>query len=189
MKLRNFSRGILSTVLAAFGLFTAIPAHATTTTTVTLIPVADSYVTNNFPTTNYGSVTNLYASATAYHTLLKFDTSSIPSNATITNVDLKLYNLNTTPSSFDEVHPEGDSWTESGVTWNNQPTWDTTVIGTAAAHATAFSTASLPTNSVTIGANTNYGVGFSVAGIQHQLTSKEWSTSTCSQLVVTYTTP
>jgi hypothetical protein len=65
--------------------------------------------------------------------LIEFDFSSIPSNATITSAELSLYfNPN---DSFNFANHSGDNvlyiqqalsaWTETGVTWNNQPTTTT----------------------------------------------------------------
>jgi chitodextrinase len=159
-------------------------------TTVTLNATADSYVTNNFPTTNYGTVTPMITSASAYRALLKFDTSGIPSGATINSASLGLYNVNSHTSGGNAIHPETDSWTETGVTWNNQPTYDATVLATSTTPTSpnTWTNTTVPTTSVTAAGNTNYVVNYSASGLQHQIASRESGSTTTPQLTVVYTT-
>lgn len=67
-----------------------------------------------------------------YRGLIQFDLSSIPSYATITSATLKLYHNPTSPqgqhsgSNQSCIRPLGSTWDESTVTWNTQPSYDST---------------------------------------------------------------
>lgn len=90
-------------------------------------PIKDSYVRAGSPTLNYGTISpiNVYASTSdARRIYVEFNTSAIPAGATITSANLSLY-LSSAPSSTRNhgVHRvTSASWTETGITWNNQPT-------------------------------------------------------------------
>lgn len=88
----------------------------------------DAYVQSDIPTTNNNSAdldVNDY-SATIRRALLQFDISSIPTGSTVTSVTLTMKKTAPlgTPGSPLMVHEITGSWTETGVTWNNQPTYD-----------------------------------------------------------------
>lgn len=107
----------------------------------TLNPSADTYVNSTSPTSNYGSYTNLWAQSQATRALVRFDTSgAVPAGYEATGATLKLYvnhnDVTSTGTGF-EVRPEGDSWTESGVNWNNQPSWSSTIYSDPGANDSA----------------------------------------------------
>ena len=96
----------------------------------TLEPVADAQVASGNPNSNSGTTTNLFLQGTTAtgtfgieRDWLKFDVSGIPAGTTITGATLQLYNWKSTgPSMPAEVHAVStDSWTETGITYNNQP--------------------------------------------------------------------
>ena len=118
-------------------------ACATVTTTLSIAPEADTFVSNGAPTVNYG--TQDYAdtyggfspscvplSAPAY-TLMRFDLSSIPAGATITHVELDTTTRAGYAQDGDPAHwaifIPSDSWTETGVNWNNRPADGITTVG------------------------------------------------------------
>jgi hypothetical protein len=95
-----------------------------------LAPAADAQVASGSAATNFGTSNNLFLeSSTATGTFgierawLKFDLSGIPSGSTITGATLQLWNWRSTgPSLPVEVRSASDdTWTETGITWNNQP--------------------------------------------------------------------
>jgi MYXO-CTERM domain-containing protein len=94
-----------------------------------IAPLADAQVASGHATTNYGTSTNIYvqsSSTSAYgdeRAWLKFDLSSIPAGSTITGATLQLWNWKSTGASLPvEVRSSNDdSWTETGLTWSNQP--------------------------------------------------------------------
>ena len=93
------------------------------------------------PDQNYGTLVSLWAStyngSTDRRSLIQFDLSSIPSNATVTSSTLSLYG----EATVFEGDPLGDisnvslykilsPWNEGSVTWNNQPTTDASPLYT-----------------------------------------------------------
>lgn len=104
-----------------------------TETVVTLGASADSVIIAAAPTTNYGSlnvieVGDLSPSASTYiRTLIKFDVSSIPSDAIIVSAKLELYestayNSNSIAPWNVNVHRLLADWNEAQVTYNNRVT-------------------------------------------------------------------
>jgi len=115
---------IISLVLALF----MIPANTQVVladTEVTIQPsAADAYMNKEVPDTNDGTATYLYVRSYSNkneRTILKFDMSSLPDNATVTSATLSLYCLGTA-SANGRTHyayrVTQTAWTEGGVTWN-----------------------------------------------------------------------
>lgn len=109
------------------------PAFSTSTN---LTP-DDTYVDAGNPTTNYGLSTNLFAgvvSGDSRETWLKFDISGIPNNVTIyeATIYMKCTYQDSSPS-VEVHHCSDDSWTETGLTWNNKPSYNATAIDTVTA--------------------------------------------------------
>src|SRR3989304_2995133 len=99
-------------------------------TIVTLYPTADAELVQGAPTTNYGTATVVYICPTTgnlIQNLLKFNISSIPVDATINSATLRVncdgvYQLVGGVTDVQARKIADDTWTELGVTWNNQPT-------------------------------------------------------------------
>lgn len=105
------------------------------TTTVELTSVADAYLDNLFPDTNFGIAESIAKTGYtndefgfANRAVFKFDLSSIPSNATVTSatMSVKVYgskfpaNCYGTPTML-WMGSLNSSWGESTITWNNHP--------------------------------------------------------------------
>ncbi len=88
----------------------------------------DSYVRENAPTQNNGLSPLMSVNGNADNIdrlLVKFDVSSIPSGATVTQATLTLCAPTNPPVNSQgrthELRLATSSWTETGVTWNSQP--------------------------------------------------------------------
>lgn len=94
--------------------------------TVSFTSVADSYVFDGSPTTNYGTAVNmackLITSGTGYtrESYLGFNLASV-SRAPVA-ASLRLSPLTVSTAGIHAVHAVAPgSWTETGITWNNRP--------------------------------------------------------------------
>jgi hypothetical protein len=127
--------GLLSSIGAAASL--SLTSQAFTpyrTCTITAIPATstaliDATVRQGSAATNFGAITTLTVSsgsAINQRIYLKFDltvcTPAIPATAVVRLATLRLY-LTAVPAACRtmDLFPVTVAWTESGVTWNNQP--------------------------------------------------------------------
>jgi PKD repeat protein len=88
----------------------------------TLRPVADAKVFEAMPTTNLGLETTLRArkeTGGRYRSFLRFDLGS--STAPVVSAHLRLYCTDASPSGGELLAIADNGWTETGITWANQP--------------------------------------------------------------------
>ncbi|MFP2923906.1 DNRLRE domain-containing protein [Pyxidicoccus sp. 3LG] len=98
---------------------------APTPTQLILEPEADTYVRAASPTTNYGNHQNLYVDSSKAETYLRFNLSGIPAGAHIASVRLEALAYDGSSAGGDgsvyaHLVPD-DTWSETGMTWNNRP--------------------------------------------------------------------
>ena len=171
-------------------------ASVTMAPAYTINPVADAYVQDGGDANNsYGTATSLNVKQdpngtnTGFNriTYLKFDVHAVtnPSSAQLTLMPYwtgQSYTNFTTTVSF--VLVTNDNWTETGITWNNQPGGSGTIITNLTANFTVGVpvTVSIP-NSILANQATNVGyLSLMVTGIVAnydllQFCSKEFATS------------
>ncbi|GIZ09758.1 hypothetical protein FUMI01_24850 [Flavobacterium sp. UMI-01] len=89
--------------------------------TVSLNVVADSYVRDAAASTNYGTAAAMVTAAAGRYAYLKFDLSAIP--GPIVSAKLKLYQTNSIKYVRNVYDVADDSWTETGINWNNKPSF------------------------------------------------------------------
>ena len=102
---------------------------------ITLHSTADARIAAQFPTTNYGNLTSIgiqaYNSAGRQRSLIQFDFSSIPEGSTIDSATFSAYYYSYYNPSYNPagrtyyLYRNTDSWTETGVNWDNQPGFTT----------------------------------------------------------------
>jgi hypothetical protein len=100
---------------------TLTPTPTPTPTPANFNPSADAYTLSTSPTQNYGtaSVLNIRGSSSPYYrSYLKFDVSGI--SGTVVSVVLRLW-VSDTSVDYGQVGSVSNSWTETGITWNSQP--------------------------------------------------------------------
>ena len=110
------------------------PVISSTTSTV-LLPTADAFVRKSTGSVNYGSDTVLLVKSTptgsyTRSSYLKFSLSGV---SAVNSAKLRIYGYNTENSTAINVHAFGvdnDSWTQSGLTWNNAPAASTSMLST-----------------------------------------------------------
>jgi hypothetical protein len=99
-------------------------------TTGTSASELDSYVDENTPTSNYGGATTMNSESRNNRDrrpYVAFDLTTcapnVPSSATVTSATLRLW-VTAMPAAAcrtEDVFAVTSAWTESGITWNNQP--------------------------------------------------------------------
>jgi len=100
----------------------------------TLRADADAWVDERNISVNYGNDSTLwvvdYSFPSTARTYVHFNVSSIPSKATILEAVLKLFYFNhdDAGSPIIGVYKVDNSWTESGITWSNQPNFSTLAV-------------------------------------------------------------
>ena len=115
----------MKVLLSFLTLFIGVALFAQTSVTISITKDAQ-VISGALGNNNYGSSSNFYVYKDASYTrrtFLEFDCSNIPENAIILSADLKLraylvFNSQNHPFYIETVDA---SWTEGGITWNNQP--------------------------------------------------------------------
>jgi hypothetical protein len=94
---------------------------AGTISTLTFPVIADSYVRQAGPTSNYGTNAQLWVANETnanYETYLKFTVSGVV--GTVQSATLRVYSTSSTVDG-PSVYAAASSWTETGITWNTRP--------------------------------------------------------------------
>ena len=129
------------------------PPPSPSGTTLTLAPLADSYVEASSASTNFGSATVLFAAANStlwYNddSYLKFDVSAA---STVTSAKLRIRAALTATSGGAltlAVYPVADtSWTESGLTYANRPALGSSPLSSASVTTDSYVTYELDVTS------------------------------------------
>lgn len=99
-------------------------------TVVTLYPTGDSEFQDDNPTLNNGLADSLGSgdeniSDTQYRSVIKFDLTELPVGVIIKGVSLKLTISidRASDTRTKRIYRVTSAWTETGVTWNNQPSY------------------------------------------------------------------
>jgi hypothetical protein len=122
------------TAIDAAGNTAASPPGSVTTLaggSATLTPVADAKVDSSVPTSNFATTALRVDASPDIRSYLKFDTSAV--TGTVQSATLRIWATSTQSVGFD-VYAVGDSsWTETGITFANQPssTISTTKLGSS----------------------------------------------------------
>jgi hypothetical protein len=105
-----------------------------TTSAISILPVADAEIRSNQPKKNFGTATTLSVRSGQLRSYLKFTVTGLtgaPSSAR-----LRLF-VTDPGSNGGSVYLIGtNSWTETGITWNNAPTISGTALSTLGTVAT-----------------------------------------------------
>jgi large repetitive protein len=108
-----------------------------TASTVTVNPVADSWMLQSSPDSNYGNDSILKLDSKSggnARALVRFNLPTIPAGCDVVTAKLRLYASSYKDGRTLQAIPLGASWLESSVTWNNQPA----TSGTAASTTSGF---------------------------------------------------
>jgi hypothetical protein len=155
---------------ASLALYTAtatLGGNTLTTATVfctnpggqTLTASADSYIDQANSGTNYGTATTLNVQAAAssknQRTLVQFTLPTLPAHCAITAATMRLYATTAKTGRTYQAYQVAAAWTETGVTWTNQPA--TTGTPATAATASGWVSWTVTTQLQAIYAGSNFG--------------------------------
>lgn len=104
-----------------FGLNVAVVAgDPPTLPPVTFVPVADSYVLSTNPTTNYGTEWRVGTDASPdRRSYLRFTVSGL--NYPVTQATLRFHSFDASTAGVQVRSVSNNTWTETGITYNNAP--------------------------------------------------------------------
>ena len=111
---------------------TATPAPTSVGTgSVTVTPVADSYVMSSTTTTNYGTATNVRVdSSPITNSYLRFVVSGL--NGAAQSASLRIYANSANTSGFSVLAVADNTWSESAITYSNAPAAGASINSSAA---------------------------------------------------------
>jgi len=132
VRLKTFVAASAATALTTAAVVAALPGNASAATN-TFTPIADTRVQDNTPTTNYGTSGVLGVDASEIQrSFLKFNVSGLIAPVTSAKLRLHVDSVSGSESSNGGTWKlmSNTTWSETGVTWNNQPAIDGTTLGT-----------------------------------------------------------
>ena len=144
MLTKNFYRFVNLMIVVLIALNANAVVHASTQDAVaqapalTFNPSADAYVMSTFPSTNYGSATNLRVdSSPVTRSYLRFAVSGVGSG-TVQSAILRIYTNSANTTGF-AVHGVTDNtWSEGGITYSNSPAVGSVINNSAAFGASVW---------------------------------------------------
>jgi hypothetical protein len=108
---------------------------------LTVTPVADSYVSADAISTNNGTLTQLRVDGSpAVRSFLRFTVSGL--SGTVSSVSLRIYANTAQSAGFDVYVVASDSWTETGITYANAPALGSKLGSSGTVSAGAWNTVS-----------------------------------------------
>jgi hypothetical protein len=178
------SAAIMLVVVAFAGLVLSAQRAYGDSSTITV--AEDTYVSQGNPSATHGGSSYLATNAAPgeRRVYVKFTVGGIPTGATGVTATLRLWGQTASSSVF-TVRRVPSTWTEAGLTWNNQPALGTTVTtrtGVASGQYNTFNVTSY------ISGNGTYAMAVTTSTTtQIKFTSKESTANHPPQLLVSWT--
>jgi hypothetical protein len=167
------------------------PPGSCTSSTVTLGASADSWLLESSSTSNYGNDSVLKVdtkSGANARALVRFSLPTIPAGCQVVDAKLRLYAGSYKTGRTIDAYAVTASWSESGVTWSNQPAPVGSAAGTASGagyrewNVTGQLGSTYSTNTGFLVRDRSEGGG----GVEQAYHSREKGTDNPPQLVVTF---
>ena len=125
---RRYLSSVLVVVVGAGVL--ALGAPDAVAADVVVAPVADSRVLQASPTVNTGTVSRLDVDSPGEQSYLRFNVTGV--TGTVQSAKLRLFVRNGSANA-PSLYFTDNTWTETGITWNNKPAATSAAIGNVAA--------------------------------------------------------
>ena len=105
---------------------------ASSQSTATFNPVADSYVDSSNPSTNYGTSTQIRVDGSPdVHSYLRFFVSGL-NGATVSQAVLQIYANSSSSAGLTAKSVSDNTWGETSITYNNMPALGSTLSSSSA---------------------------------------------------------
>lgn len=176
------SLGVTTQRLTSYSAASSVPASS-----CTLTANADSYVDALSGNSNFGTDTSVSVKNNkAKRTFVLFDVAScVPAGAQVLTASLSLFLWSAPSSRTYDVYRVTAAWTETGITWNNQPSAAATATASVATGATDGVTLSWDVQAdVAAFASGTANDGWRIrdrtetgGGTEGQFRSREWGTA------------
>jgi len=130
------------------------PSRVAVASSVIATAVADTSINSASPSINYGATSPLHVDGSpVVATYLRFNIANVSAAGAV----LSIYPTSNQSLGFDVHSLADDTWVEKGLTWNNHPTWDPTVLASSGpASAGLLLNISLPTASLPGNGNVDF---------------------------------
>jgi phosphatidylinositol-3-phosphatase len=172
----------LVAAIVVLAVFNPLSVRAASTT-LTFTPTADTYVSSDYPTDNYGSVVSLRIdSSPIKHTYLRFSVSGLNGNP-VSSATLKFYANSSLSAGFSVNKLSNNTWTESTLTYDNAPAPGSAITNSGA--VTSGTWVSINITSYITGDGSYNLVLMPLSSTMLNLASRETG-STAPQLAVTF---
>lgn len=133
-RLIRSSIGVATVAATVAGSIALLSPQIAVAATNTFTAVADTYVQDTTATTNYGTSTQFVVdNSPVRKTFLKFSVSGLTSAVTSAKLRIHVNGTGGSPSGGTWRAMVDTSWSETGVTWNNQPAIGGATLGTLGA--------------------------------------------------------
>ncbi len=150
---------------------------------MTFTPVADAYVFQTNPTTNYGTSNLLRADGSPImRSYLRFNITGV--NGTVTRVTLRVFANSAHSTGYNIGNVTNNTWTETGINYNNSPVIGSSVGSSGSFGAGVWTTVDV-TSLVTGNGTLNLGL-YTTSATAISFNSRQASTN-MPQLIVEFT--
>jgi calcineurin-like phosphoesterase family protein len=170
---------------SATATFTRTPTAANPTATsaggtFTFISSADSYVESSNPSSNYGSATQIRADGSPdVHSYLRFNVQGL--SGAVTSATLRVYANSSVTAGYDARSVSDNTWTESGVTYNNAPPVGSVLGSSGNVNSNTWTSVNV-TSYIT--GNGTYNLGLTTSGTTALSLASRESGANAPQLVI-----
>ena len=187
------SHGVTSARLTTYIAASTVPG-CSAPGTQTVSSNADSWVDQQSATNNFGGDSILKVRSLTGNSnmraLVRFGLPALPSGCTVTAATLRLWAGSFSSGRTLQAYQVASSWTEGGVTWNNQPSTTGTPATTASGSGWRQWTVTSLVQAMYSGTNNGFLIRDSVenasGGFEQQLHSKEKAPDNPPELAITF---
>ena len=153
------------------------------TQTKTFTPSVDAYVIASNPTTNYGTASNLRVdNSPITNSYLRFVVSGL-NGAPVTSAKLRIYANSANSTGFTVHALTNNTWTETGITYNNAPAPGSTLVTSTAITASTWVVVDI---SSYVKAEGTYNLALTINSPTNTSLASREAGADAPQLVVTY---